>query len=90
MSASKAPPPTRTRRASASTTTEFIPLRSIIKPSSTTALPDTPCAPPRTAIASPLSTPKRTAAETSAELEQRAMTAGRRSIAAFHTIRASS
>ena len=90
MSANSVPPPTRTRRASASTATEFIALKSIISPSSTTALPDTPCAPPRTAISSPLSTPTRTAAATSAELEQRAMTAGRRSIAAFHKVRASS
>ena len=48
------------------------------------------CAPPRTAISRPFRTPNRIAARTSSALTHRATTAGRRSISAFHTLRASS
>ena len=53
-SPSRAPPPARARRASGSTVTAFSRLRSIIRPSSTVDLPETLCAPPRTAISRPL------------------------------------
>ena len=59
-------------------------------PSSHTAVPATLWPPPRTAISRSRSRAKRTAATTSATPVQRAMQAGRRSIAPFQIERASS
>jgi hypothetical protein len=64
-------------------------LRSIIRPSSTTEAPDMLCAPPRTVISRPLVAAKVTAAATSAADVHLAIIAGRRSMLAFHTRRAS-
>ncbi len=89
-SPSVAPPPTRARRASGSTTTWRIGLRSIITPPSGTAAPQYPCPPPRTATSSPESWAYRSAAATSSGPVHRTMTAGRRSMSPFHTDRASS
>ncbi len=90
MSASRAPPPTRARLAAGSTWTELSRLRSIIRPSSQTAVPAGLCAPPRTDISSPCSRANLTAVATSAAELQRAITDGLRSIPAFHTRRRSS
>ncbi len=80
------PPPVRR----GSTLTAFIRRRSITSPSSQSARPATPWPPPRTAISSPASRPKRTAATTSAVEAHCAISAGRRSIIALNSARASS
>ena len=59
-------------------------------PSSTALWPDTLCPPPRTAISSPSAVANRTAAATSCVDVQRASAAGRLSMSAFQTVRASS
>ena len=64
-SAHVVPPPQRARRASASTTTARMALRSIIRPPSHTPWPAKLCPPPRTAISRPSARPKATAAATS-------------------------
>ncbi len=68
----------------------FISDRSMTMPSSHVALPATLWAPPRTAMDSPSSRANVTAAMTSTAPRQRAITAGRLSIIAFQTRRASS
>ena len=85
-----APAPTRAVRASASTETAFIGVRSIIRPPSQTAVPAMLWPPPRTASVSPLSRAKRTAWTTSLTSVQRTIIAGLRSIIAFQIVRASS
>jgi hypothetical protein len=77
-------------RAAGSTETAFISERSIITPSSQTAWPATAWPPPRTEMTRSRSRAKRTAAVTSSAPAQRAISAGRRSIAPFQTRRASS
>ena len=59
-----------------------------MSPPSHTDSPGMLCPPPRTAIGSPCRVPNRIAAATSAVVRQRAMNAGQRSIAPFHTRRA--
>ena len=85
-----APPMTLATRACGSTLTPFMWRRSTTRPPSVSALPATPWPPPRTAISSPASRPKPTAAATSAALVHWAMSAGRRSIMPLNTVRASS
>ena len=85
-----APPPATATRAAGSTLTPFIRRRSITSPSSQSARPATPWPPPRTAISSPASRAKRTAATTSAVEAHCAITAGLRSIIALKSTRASS
>ena len=70
--------------------TRFSRRRSIITPPSHMECPGMLCAPPRTAISNPSVRANRTAAATSAAEMQSTITAGRRSMAAFHTFRASS
>ena len=87
---SRAPPPTFTRRASGSTDTAFMALRSMTRPSSTTPAPDMLWAPQRTAISTPCIAANRTAACTSDSSAHLATASGRRSMAAFQTRRTSS
>jgi len=84
------PPAARAVRAAGSTRTAFISDRSIISPPSTTACPATACPPPRTETGRSRSRAKRTASTTSSAPAQRAISAGRRSMAPFQTCRASS
>jgi hypothetical protein len=81
------PPPARAVFAAGSTSIDFRPPRSITIPPSQTPWPTTLCPPPRTATTRPVSRAKRTAAETSAVVEQRAISAGWRSIIALKTAR---
>ena len=74
----------------ASTCTARIADKSIMNPSSLTALPAMLCPPPRTDVSSEFSRAKRTAVATSCASIQRAMRAGRRSTIAFQIVRASS
>jgi hypothetical protein len=69
---------------------DFKPPRSITMPSSQVLSPEKLWPPPRTAVTSPRSRAVFTAATTSAVLAQRAIRAGRRSIIALKTRRASS
>src|SRR3954468_2542779 len=89
-SPSSAPPCTHASLREGSTRTAFIGVRSIIRPPSGTARPAMLCPPQRTAISRPAARPNRTASATSAVVSHRAITAGRRSTIAFHTVRASS
>ncbi len=89
-SPSNVPPPARTARAGGSTTIDLMSERSIISPSSQTALPATPCPPPLIETSTPCSRANSTAAITSSAPAQRAISAGRRSIIAFQTRRAAS
>ena len=73
-----------------STVTPDIEVRSIMTPPSQVAVPAVLWAPPRTATSSPCSRAKPIAAETSRAESQQAITAGRLSISAFQTRRASS
>ena len=84
------PPAARAVRAAGSTRIAFISERSIITPPSTTAWPATAWPPPRTETGRSRSRAKRTASTTSSAPAQRAISAGRRSIAPFQTRRASS
>ena len=84
------PPPARAVRACGSTAIDLSPRRSITMPSSQVLSPEKLWPPQRTATASPCSRAACTAATTSAVLAQRAITAGRRSIIALKTRRASS
>ena len=84
------PAPARAVRAVASTAISFIGDRSTTSPPSQTDIPAMLWPPPRTATGSERSRAICTAAATSAALRQRAMIAGWRSIAPFHTRRASS
>jgi hypothetical protein len=89
-SPSRTPPAARAVRAAGSTRTAFLSDRSIISPPSTTPCPATAWPPPRTEIARSCSRAKRTAWTTSSAPAQRAIRAGRRSMAPFQTRRASS
>ena len=89
-SAHVAPPPQRARRAAGSTVTVRMAPRLIIRPSSPTDVPAKLWPPPRTAISSSRSRPSAIARATSPGVAQRAMSAGRRSMSAFQTVRASS
>ena len=84
------PGSTRAVRANGSMRTDFIGDKSIITPPSQTALPAMLWPPPRTESSAPVSRAKSTAALTSAAPAHRTMTAGRRSIIAFQTLRAAS
>jgi hypothetical protein len=85
-----APPATRAARLWGSTRTDLISERSIITPLSQTESPATEWPPPRTETPRSFSRAKRTARVTSSAPAQRAINAGRRSIAPFQTRRASS
>ena len=84
------PASARTVRASGSTAIAFMPRMSIIRPSSITAAPVTLCPPPYTEIGRPWARANFTAATTSSVLPHTAISAGRRSIMALKTARASS
>src|SRR5213594_917941 len=84
------PPPTTAVRRSSSTRMSFISDRSITRPSSHTAFPDTLCPPPRTAKANPWSLAKPIDWITSSASLHRTITAGLRSIIAFQIRLASS
>src|SRR6185503_6168 len=82
-----APPPTVARFAAGSTVTEPIGVRSIITPPCGTDRPRMPWPPHFTAMSRSRSRACRTAAATSAAVEQRAMRPGRRSTVAFQISR---
>jgi len=63
---------------------------SMTTPSSQTAVPAMLCPPPRTESSSPWLRANRIACGTSSASPQRTISAGRRSIIAFHTLRAAS
>jgi len=90
MSPQVAPASTRAVAASGSTRTPFIRERSIISPSSQTALPETWCPPPFTDNGRSFIRATSTAAITSAAPDARRIPVGSRSILAFQTCRASS
>ena len=85
-----APPSTRAVRVSGSTRTPRMVERSTTSASSAVPKPGTLCDPPRTATVRSFSAANRTAAITSPVLAGRTITAGRRSIMALYTRRASS
>jgi hypothetical protein len=89
-SPSRTPPAARAQPAAESTRTALSSDRSIISPPSTTACPATAWPPPRTDTGSSCSLAKRTASTTSSAPAQRAISAGRRSMAPFQTRRAPS
>jgi len=85
-----APGPATAVRAAGSTLTDLMPDRSSISAPSATAKPAAECPPPRMLTGRPCSRAKRTAVMTSPASAARAISAGRRSTAAFHTERAAS